>query len=173
MKQIIMDIETTGLEPIKNDDRILAIGVVKDEYMHILIDMDEAAMLYGFWDMVDEYDQLVGFNIQEFDIRFIILRSIKHSIPIKKFLIMDLRKVLACGTWHRAANGTLDDFCSVFGIENEDKSNGLEMAVFGHEWLSGDEDAQRAKAKIVDHLRWCLRKTKRLKERIEEVGLIK
>src|SRR3989339_1694868 len=100
METICFDIETTGLNPIK--DRITAIGVKNGFGADALIDEDEKYILENFWEMVRHkgpYLRLVGFNCLSFDMPFIMIRSFKHGVKVVnvKGKVVDLREVLSHG----------------------------------------------------------------------------
>lgn len=162
MKRRVIDIETTGLQPVKEDHRILAIGLDDVIIMH----QSEKRTLEEFWESLEPYDRLVTFNGTDFDIWFIVVRSIKHRIPIKKFSSLDLRRLLGNGNW--SVKGTLNDYCKVFGIADDDDHDGSEMVELGRKWLDGDNEAGE---RIREHLTWCLRKTSELYGLLKEVRL--
>ena len=163
MRKHIIDIETNGLEPVKEDHRILAIGLDGDVIMH----REEKRVLEEFWSRLEGYSQLVGFNIDEFDIRFILVRSVKHRVPVKRFTTLDLRKVLANRQYR--VGGTLSDYCRVLGVEDGDKLTGAEMVDAGRRWLQGDEEGGNL---IRSHLRWDLCKTSELHDLLVDMGLV-
>lgn len=163
MKRSIIDIETTGLQPVKDDNRVLAIGVDNAIIMH----PNEKQSLTEFWEYLSTYTQLCGFNIDGFDIRFLLIRSVKHRVPVKRFTTLDLRRILANNQYK--AEGTLTDYCRIFGIEDGDELTGAEMIDAGQRWLAGDDASG---ALICSHLGWDLRKTKELHDLLVEIGLV-
>lgn len=112
---IVYDIETEGLLPIQ--DRIVAIGCKTIETEVYFIDDDEAQLLKNFWQFIRSFDniRLIGFNNSNFDNNFLLIRSLKHRIPIidirsKSF---DLRYLLNGNCY---AKGTLNDYTVAFGL---------------------------------------------------------
>lgn len=75
-------------------------------------------MLYRFWAYLREgrHDAFITFNGDEFDIPFLIIRSMKYSVPISDLSnnSVDLRKILFNGC---KLKGKLSDFYSVLDIE--------------------------------------------------------
>ena len=83
MDYVCFDIETTGLDPIK--DRITAIAVMNGFGADALVDKDEKRMLEELWAMLGRkmpYFRLVGFNCMSFDVPFILVRSFKHNVKV-------------------------------------------------------------------------------------------
>jgi len=82
-KELCFDIETSGLDPLK--DRITAIGVSNCFGTDAIIDKDEKHILEEFWKGIKSrypYVRLIGFNCWSFDMPFIIIRSLKHNVKI-------------------------------------------------------------------------------------------
>lgn len=129
MKYIIFDIETTGLTPL--NDRVVSIGIKTKEDERILMNEDEKELIQEFWDYIRNHKKkygafcLVGYNSVSFDLHFIKIRSLHHSIPIypiKKYdEHIDLYWIL---TPYKSRRGKLDDFCNLFGIPAEFESKG-------------------------------------------------
>jgi len=85
MMRAVIDIETTGLNPL--EDKIIAIGIYNLENGEIKILFgEEKDILKDFWGYIEENDieQLIGSNLK-FDWTFLKLRSLKHRIKIKYF----------------------------------------------------------------------------------------
>lgn len=68
--------------------RILCIAyAINDEPVKCLCnDPDEKKTLEEFWAIAKNCDQFVGHNIMDFDMRFIMQRSVVHGIPPTRFL---------------------------------------------------------------------------------------
>ncbi len=115
----IVDVETSALEPLEEDARILCIGLKKaeDRDVTVLFDVDEKKILEQFWAMVNPYETVIGFNF-DFDHRWLILRSLKHELPVKRLKIIDLRTILGLG--NKFAKGKLEDFAELIGGSKED-----------------------------------------------------
>jgi len=127
MNFICFDIETTGLDPIK--DRITAIGVKNCYREEALIDKDEKFILEEFWKMIAKkypYFRLVGFNCLSFDMPFILIRSFKHGVKVfdVRGKVIDLRFVLSHG--NRYQQGKLEDYATLIGLDT--KYNGYDGA---------------------------------------------
>lgn len=120
MKTIILDIETTGLEATAS--RIICISFKKinsrDPITNIT-DESERELLKRFWTNMNDNDTIVTFNGDEFDLPFIIKRSIINNVKCKKFQAIDLRKITNSFHLHgnRMVNGSLKFWAGVLGIE--------------------------------------------------------
>ena len=68
--------------------RILCVGYIKERERGLTEDVItglEPSILRYFWDLASDVDLFVGFNILNFDLRFIVQRSIIHGIrPTKR-----------------------------------------------------------------------------------------
>jgi uncharacterized protein YprB with RNaseH-like and TPR domain len=98
MVDFYFDIETTGLHSI--EDRILCISVMNTE-SNIPITFygeDERKTLEQFLTSVKNSEKLIGFNIDTFDVPFIVCRCLVNTVNIGEFLnknFIDLRKVVS------------------------------------------------------------------------------
>ena len=160
---IIFDIETDGLDPIKN--RVTAIGVKTEKSEFILIDKDESKILERFWRFLSkfEYFRLIGFNNYAFDNYFINIRSFKHNVKVidVKSKILDLRYILSFG--NKFKNGNLGDYAELL---NETKYSGLSGELMVDAWTHEKINI------IIKYLRQDLRLTAKIYERCMEIGLI-
>ena len=91
MKYATIDIETTGLNPLM--DRITCIGaklsdkLMTDKYFYTSSREDEAETLRNIWVILDrnEVQKIVGWNINEFDWKFLKIRSLINKVKILKY----------------------------------------------------------------------------------------
>jgi DNA polymerase-3 subunit epsilon len=139
MREIILDTETTGLDPLRGD-RLVEIGCVEifnrmptgqTYHCHINPQREmpaEAFAVHGlsteflaakplFWEVVDEFLEFIGdaplvIHNASFDIGFINaeLDRIKRA-PIARELLLARRK-------HPGVSNRLDDLCSRYAIDN-------------------------------------------------------
>ncbi|AAB98356.1 hypothetical protein MJ_0365 [Methanocaldococcus jannaschii DSM 2661] len=174
MAKAIIDIETTGLNPMEH--RIVAIGVKLGDRDIILMDESEYYLLVNFWDTVEKegIEKIIGFNI-DFDWQFLKLRSLYHRLKIKHFRKyqgrVDLRQILN-GSGGQYRKGTkLVDYCRFLGIDvPEDDANGSEIPELWEKFEEeGDEEAKR---KICEHLKRDLERTWELYKILVDCGLI-
>lgn len=86
VKKLYLDIETLGLDGKK--DRVILIGIKDEKHnYHIFWNIDEKIMIENALDFIKEYkpQMLVGYNLINFDIPFLINRCNVHNIqPIFK-----------------------------------------------------------------------------------------
>ena len=74
-------------------------------------------MLLRFAKVLKGVDKVIGFNITDFDIPFLLIRCMKHSTPIKLPEVFDLSKLSP----HRKR---LEDWCRLFNIKRSYELNG-------------------------------------------------
>lgn len=134
---VAFDIETAPLEygkHIKTDEegniqdigalspitgRIIAVGYKTMTATNILVNEDEKQLLQTFWQELkthtnNQFVKFIGFN-SSFDMHFLLVRSLKHNIPIiKNRMMLDLRTQLT--VYNRYAKGTLDDYAEILGM---------------------------------------------------------
>jgi len=82
---VFLDTETTGISAV--DNRIICISAMKlgeTEPMLFSTDTDpsEANMLRKFWEWLPPGCRICGFNT-DFDWDFLLLRSLKHKVPLR------------------------------------------------------------------------------------------
>lgn len=158
---VVLDIETTGLNPLQ--DRIIAIGLKTKKCEAIFIENDESVMLDNFWNHLRQFDyfRLIGFNVP-FDARFLILRSLLHRIKVIDIWgkLVDLRWILLHDKY---AKGTLNDFGVFLGIGT--KYNGFEGAHAQILWQQGKA------SELLNYLSRDLMMTFKIFVRCEEIGL--
>ncbi len=113
---LIFDLSTEGLEPVKH--RIVGITIKTALEEKIFTHRDEKEILKQFWEYVDRknFDKIIGFNSDNFDVPMLIVRSIKHNIHLinirERFI--DLRRIIF---GEERKKGTLQDFQNLLGIE--------------------------------------------------------
>jgi uncharacterized protein YprB with RNaseH-like and TPR domain len=109
------------------DSRIVAIGVRHNEVDQIFCDSSEIQMLEGFWNAyrnlapAQSLVPLVGFNIKDFDLPFLLARSFINFVKIRPFLIsevIDLREKLCAYSHTTRARGRLKEYGALMGIED-------------------------------------------------------
>ncbi len=131
------------LNPI--DSRIVAIGVRHGNTgTAIMRSEDEAEMLVGFWKLVTEAKKqdrslrLVGFNVKDFDLPFVVTRSFIKNVKIEPFLlkeVIDLREKLSAFKFGNV-RGKLKEFGELIGIEIFEDVDGSKVAelCWNNEW---------------------------------------
>jgi len=129
-------IKDAALSPLTG--RILCIGIIDGTGFGYIGDDDEAVLLKRFWAKMaqDDYYQwpVVGFNIEHFDMPFIIRRSFKHGIiPSTQVFrgryldnrFVDLMKLWQCGDYREFIS--LDRLAKFLGV-GEKTGSGADFA---------------------------------------------
>jgi hypothetical protein len=106
--------------------RILGIGYIKEtpEGMnHEVISGDESQILGGFWEVAKDVDLFIGHNLLDFDLKFIMKRSIVHRVkPTKELNFARYRNNPIYDTMHEwerwSGRIKLDELAKVFGFES-------------------------------------------------------
>jgi len=133
VRDIVFDIETTGLEPFK--DRILCISIMDTQTLEIksFVGEDEKKLLEDFFKEVKDVTKFIGYNSQSFDAPFILQRCLFYGIPLTKTFLhinsqIDLRKN-SLGfflSFNKYQKGKLSQWAEKFGIPVE-TNNGSVM----------------------------------------------
>jgi len=126
MQNIIsFDCETTGLSP--SDSRITCICVKTEKEKYTFADQDEAKILMDFWKFVNKNIEklFVGFNVM-FDVDFVLIRSLKNGICVRKFFIEDVRDILNIKREYRF-KGTLEYWADFFDVDHNGNLIGSDM----------------------------------------------
>jgi hypothetical protein len=156
-------VENAALDPLTG--QVLAIGMVIDGVTRILA-YPEPETLECFWSEargdMERVNPLVGFNIFQFDLPFLIKRSWKYGIQVPRNIrrgrywgegMVDLREVWQLGD--RQARGSLDAICRHLGLGKKTGSGKDFARLFA-------EDRYAA----LEYLRNDLRLTAKLAERL-------
>src|SRR3989338_9210828 len=154
------------LNPI--DSKVVAIGIRTGNGTTILMGEDERKMLQDFWwewrKVQSPVLQVIGFNIANFDIPFLVTRSFIHNVPIVPFTlksIIDLREKVNAYR-HGPSRGTLKEFAGVMGIET-DGTDGSDIARL---WSEGNRD------KIKEYLTTDLEITEQMYKRMRDTNIL-
>lgn len=159
-----VDIETLGLEPITHQIICVGLGNLENGTIQCFYGKDEEKLLTEFWDKVEDYEELVGFNSDGFDIPFLITRSLINNVKIKKTKSIDLRKVVSSffTSYDKYAKGSLSDWAEVLEVEQHTISGKKMLQLFIDEkWPD-----------VLKHNREDIELTKKLYERCKNCGLI-
>lgn len=171
MRELIVDVETTGLNPLEHE--LVAIGFKSKKHgtacmvrkNRVGYEGDkEYQLLRAFWLVAEEHDYLVGFNL-DFDWTFLKLRSLKHGIRIKHFekytQRKDIRLILNSNPY--AKGTTLKDYAQFFGFTIDDDIDGSKVPEL---YAKGDYEA------IEKHLLSDITLTSQLWERLKECEVV-
>lgn len=149
---------------------IVAAGIRHDGENYIFNESEEKDILTNFWhrwSLIRKGDSSIpgiGFNIKNFDLRFLTTRSLANEACVRPFIkknMIDLREIVSCYNW--GSEGTLEEFCKIADIEPPADS-GQKVPMW---YKNGDED------KIKEHLEEDLVKTEELFEKADLVNLTK
>lgn len=125
------------LNPI--DSRIVAIGLRHEGTNYIFDKSDETALITDYWtkyrELVTPRTRLVGFNISDFDMPFLIMRSFIHNIPIvplSRKEVIDLREKLNFYS-PRHMRGKLKEIAKLCGIPIQEQTGAdvLDLCISG------------------------------------------
>ena len=123
------------LNPI--DSRIVAIGVQKNANpIQIFAGEDEGKILGEFWSLLASRPQgsgparIVGFNIKDFDLPFLVTRSFLKGVKIHPFLlkdVMDVREQVSAFKYG-PTRGKLKEYAALLGMSVLDDMDGSQVA---------------------------------------------
>ncbi|MBI2105681.1 ribonuclease H-like domain-containing protein [Candidatus Woesearchaeota archaeon] len=126
------------LNPI--DSRIVAIGVRYRNETKIFMDNNEVKILNDFWNefksakQENKNCQIVGFNINHFDMPFLVSRSFINNVEIVPFLlknVIDIREKINVYRYGKS-KGKLCDFGRLLGLKVSE-TDGSHVAGFWKE----------------------------------------
>ena len=76
--------------------RILCISyAINDDMIHCICNEDEKKVLESFWEAAEDADLFVGFNIIDFDMKYIVQRSIIHGIKPRTKMRLSVSRAIA------------------------------------------------------------------------------
>lgn len=89
MRECVLDIETTSLDP--KEGRIVCIGVKNVKYSKYKIFMDtnnEEIMIKEFLDYYryNKFDTVIGYNVVNFDMRYIFIKCLKYELDARELI---------------------------------------------------------------------------------------
>jgi|GEM_PF-3157412 len=160
-KKYIFDIETTGLDFPEN--RIISIAVkdIDNGSAEVFINIDEEVILNQFWQKIADAEEVIGFNVLEFDLPALIQRSVVKRVKIKKpKKVIDLRKEVA-GFWYsynKMTKGTLRLWSELLGTSAKTLDGGQMIQA----WLK--EDFETVKIHNLEDVELTFLLYKRMKE---------
>lgn len=114
--------------------RIVALGLEINGQFVPVIDDDETVMVREFWKQFSQLEnrKMIGFCCKHFDLRFVVRRSFKLSVPIpamiapeyrwEKHGIVDLADYWQCGD--RQDRISLDEFARFLGVGRKNGNGG-------------------------------------------------
>jgi predicted PolB exonuclease-like 3'-5' exonuclease len=157
------------LNPI--DSRIIAVGFQKKGLdSQIFYSEDEKVLLQAFWSALTVQKQsrvpyrIVGFNIKDYDLPFLVTRSFINNVKIVPFLlkdVIDVREQLSAFKFG-PTRGKLKEFGSLMGLTIMDDIDGSQVAE--NYWNAQHE-------KIKTYLKKDLEITQKIHERMMELGI--
>ena len=106
--------------------RILCIGYIREDHGGIqqgVLTGDEMSILKAFWTLAHDVDLFVGFNILDFDLKFIWQRSVvngvrpSREIPFARYRSEPVFDVMQ--EWEKwGSRISLDELCRALGVES-------------------------------------------------------
>ncbi len=185
MEYIILDTETcpTNLDKYEElseterkkllnpiDSKLVAIGLRYNSKTVIIHDKNEKQMLEEFWKELEEIKKtkpekkIVGFNIKDFDLPFLVTRSFINNVKITPFVlkeVIDLREKVSAFRYG-ATRGKLKEFGEALGIELHE----MDGSMVADECIKGNYE------KINEYLKKDLEITEKMLQRIIETKII-
>lgn len=99
--------------------------------------VDDRQLVEDLWNVVNDADIISGHNIDEFDIKKMNARFVKHGLPPPApYKTIDTRK--AAKKYFKFDSNSLNNLCEFFGIGKKIKHTGFDM---WEDCLSGDPKA--------------------------------
>ncbi|MFT4313175.1 MAG: ribonuclease H-like domain-containing protein [Candidatus Woesearchaeota archaeon] len=159
-----------GLSPVTG--KIIAIGLLHQDKPYIFTG-HEKTILTDFWqtlktlaDSEKGYVKLIGFNIKQFDIHFLLVRSLAHKIAILPFTrrqVIDLRDYLTFFHTYMK-KGTLNDYARIIGIDG--KHDNIQNSDIPKLYENGDI------AQIKKYVEQDIKITAELYKACKEIGIL-
>jgi len=137
-KPIFFDLETTGLDSFEHEIIAIGFGFLEGD-IKVIQKSSEREILLEFIDFLNKNKKsnllLVGYNIESFDMPFLLARGIRNGIKevsiIREFFTLDLFKVvLKYISSHTQSNNQkrkLKNVANLLGIETLDEIDGYEI----------------------------------------------
>ena len=153
------------LNPI--DSRIVALGLRFEGKDQVFLGDDEKDILEKFWNawrFIKAGRRPVGFSILNFDIPFIISRSLINDVKIAPFMlkeIIDLRDKINAYKYGKS-RGKLKEYAKLLGIETA----GMDGSEVAGLWKSGQKE------KIEEYLKSDLFVTDELYKKCKELRIL-
>jgi len=157
------------LNPI--DSKIVAIGIQINEDVPVICqDASEKKLLEEFWTEMasfrkgDPSNKIVGFNVKDFDLPFVVTRSFINNVTIAPFVlkdIIDIRECISAFKWG-PVRGKLKELGEMIGIDIDDEMDGSKVA---ETYWAGNID------KIIEYLKKDLEITAALHKRANELRI--
>jgi len=147
--------EKAALSPVTG--HVLAIGYMSPETGKFAIEhgKPEEELIAGFWrkygEMRNATRKIVGFNIFDFDLPFLVRRSWKRQIDVPASVFngryfdsafLDLREKWLCGQHYSGVESSLDHVARALGVGN--KPEGISGADFGRLYQGTAAERQQA-----------------------------
>jgi predicted PolB exonuclease-like 3'-5' exonuclease len=111
--------------------RIFCISyAINDDMVHCLCDEDEKKMLENFWEAAAEADLFVGFNVMDFDLKYLIQRSIINGVKPRTKMRLSFARYRSepifdimheWNQWGGRSNVSLDSLARALGIGSSKK----------------------------------------------------
>ena len=135
MTKYILDIETNGLDSIKDRITCITLLEINNDIPTSFYGENEKNILEQFWNSIKSAEEIIYFNGDGFDLPFLIKRSLINNVRISdnfsKIKFIDLRKTVNSffSSYNKYEKGSLNDWANILNIEIKTE-NGLKMLEF-------------------------------------------
>jgi hypothetical protein len=151
------------------DSKLIAVGLRFNSKNLIIQNENERIMLEEFWKELKEIrkekeTKIVGFNIKDFDLPFLVTRSFINNVKITPFIlreVIDLREKVSAFRFG-FTRGKLKEFGEALGIELHE----MDGSHVAEEYIKGNIE------KIKEYLNKDLEITEKMLKRIIETNII-
>jgi len=121
--------------------RIFCISYAIDDGMvHCICNEDEKKVLESFWDAAEDVDLFVGFNVMDFDLKYIIQRSMIHGVRQRTKVRLSFARyrnepifdiMHEWNQWGGRSNVSLDALARAMGLQTpKSKMDGSEVYAY-------------------------------------------
>ncbi|PIU78370.1 MAG: hypothetical protein COZ28_01310 [Candidatus Moranbacteria bacterium CG_4_10_14_3_um_filter_44_15] len=110
---------------------------IDDGMVHCICSEDEKKILESFWEAAEDVDLFVGFNVMDFDLKYVVQRSMVHGVRPRTKVRLSFARYRSepiydlmheWNQWSQRSGVSLDVLARAFGIESsKTKMDGSEV----------------------------------------------